>query len=214
VVVIDDDLSVRKALGRLLKSHGYRALEFASAEEFLAQPLPDVPGCAVIDVQMPGLNGLQLQQTLAERNACLPIVFITGHGDIPMSVQAMKAGAVDFLTKPFRDQDLLRAVSQALARQAQNRQAGRELAELRRRAQSLSPREQQVMALVVSGMLNKQSGLQLGVAEKTIKVHRARVMRKMQAESLAELVRMADKIGVKTPQSPSRSAPASPVRRR
>jgi FixJ family two-component response regulator len=214
VVVIDDDRSVRKALARLLKSHGYRALEFASAEEFLAQPLPDVPGCAVIDVQMPGLNGLQLQQTLAERNACLPIVFITGYGDIPMSVQAMKAGAVDFLTKPFSDQDFLRAVSQALARQAQSRQAGRELAELRRRAQSLSPREQQVMALVVSGMLNKQSGLQLGVAEKTIKVHRARVMRKMQAESLAELVRMADKIGVKTPQSPSRSAPASPVRRR
>jgi FixJ family two-component response regulator len=197
VFVVDDDPSVRKALGRLLKCAGFRVESCASAEDFLQQPLPDAPACAVLDVFMPGLNGLDLQRSLAERNACLPIVFITGHGDIPMSVQAMKAGAVDFLPKPLDDQELLAAVEQAMARDMQTREAGAELAEIRQRARSLSPREQEVMALVVSGMANKQTGFKLGVTEKTIKVHRARVMRKMHADSLVELVHMAQKIGVR-----------------
>jgi FixJ family two-component response regulator len=196
VFVVDDDPSVRRALGRLLKASGFGVDGFASAEEFLKHPPPDRPACVVLDVKMPGLGGLGLQRTLAERAAGLPIVFITGHGDIPMTVRAMKAGAVDFLPKPFNDQDLLAAVRQALARNAQARQAGADLAEIRRRAESLSPREREVMALVVSGKLNKQAGHQLGVTEKTIKAHRAQVMRKMHADSLAELVRMAERLGI------------------
>jgi len=209
VFVIDDDPSVRKALGRLLKSLRFRVEMFTSAEEFLQQPLPDVPACVILDVHMPGLSGLDLQRTLADSSGGLPIVFITGHGDIPMTVRAMKAGAVDFLAKPFNDLDLLAAVRQAIARHAQARQARAELAEIQERAESLSPREREVMAHVVSGMLNKQTGHQLGVTEKTIKVHRAHVMRKMRADSLAELVRMAERIGVQSPQ-PLPGSPGNP----
>jgi FixJ family two-component response regulator len=200
VFVIDDDPSVRKALGRLLKSVSLQVAVFASADEFLKHPVPEVPACVVLDVRMPGLNGLDLQRALAEKDASLPIVFITGHGDIPMTVRAMKAVAVDFLPKPFNNHDLLAAVRHAITRHAQARQAGAGLAEIRRRAQTLSPREREVMALVVSGRLNKQTGHQLGVSEKTVKAHRARVMEKMQAGSLADLVRMAEKIGVTSPQ--------------
>jgi FixJ family two-component response regulator len=196
VFVVDDDPSVRRALSRLLKSAGLRAEAFASAEAFLVQALPDVPACVVLDVRMPGLDGLELQRTLAERDARLPIVFITGHGDIPMTVQAMKAGAVDFLPKPFNDQALLSAVRQALARDMAARRTGAELTELRQRAESLTRREREVMAMVTRGMLNKQAAHRLGVAEKTIKVHRAQVMRKMGADSLAELVRMGEKLGI------------------
>jgi FixJ family two-component response regulator len=197
VFVIDDDASVRKALGRLLKAVGFRAETFASAEEFLEHPLPDVPACVILDVNMPGLNGLDLQRALVEGGAGLPVVFLTGHGDIPMTVRAMKAGAVDFLRKPFDDQDLLAAVRQALAGSAQVRRAAVEVDEIRRRAESLSPREREVLPLVVSGLLNKQTGHKLGVTEKTVKAHRAQVMRKMRADSLAELVRLAERIGVR-----------------
>jgi FixJ family two-component response regulator len=201
VFVIDDDPAVRKALARLLKSVRFRVELCASAEEFLQRPLPDEPVCIILDVRMPGLSGPDLQHALAERNRDLPIVFITGHGDIPMAVQAMKAGAVDFLPKPFTDQHLLAAVRQAIARHTQARQAEAELAEIRQRVESLSAREREVMARVVSGMLNKQTGHQLGVSEKTIKVHRAHVMRKMRADSLAELVRMAQRIGIQSPDN-------------
>ena len=200
IVVIDDDPSVRKALGRFLKSVNLEVVAFASAGEFLKHPLPDGPACVILDVRMPGLNGLDLQRALVERDAGLPIVFITGHGDIPMTVRAMKAGAVDFLPKPFNNQDLLAAVRLAIARHTRARQAEARLAAVRRRAESLSPRERQVMALVVSGMLNKQTGRQLGVSEKTVKAHRGQVMRKMEAHSLAELVRLAEKIGIKSPR--------------
>jgi FixJ family two-component response regulator len=199
VYVIDDDVSVRRALGRLLKSVGWRVETFASADAFLQQPLPDVPACAVLDVCLPGINGLDLQRALAERNACLPIVFITGHGDIPMTVRAMKAGAQDFLAKPFHERDLLAAVRQALARHAQTRQAQAELAAIRQRAAILSPREHEVMALVVTGMLNKHISQRLGVCEKTVKAHRAQVMRKMKADSLAALVRMVEKVAALSP---------------
>ncbi len=199
VVVVDDDPSVRKALSRLLKAARFRVEAFATAEEFLARSLPDGPACVILDVQMPGLDGMELQRTLTERNSILPIVFITGHGDIPMTVQAMKGGAVDFLPKPFNDRDLLAAVRQAIARHAFARRAGAEAAAIRARTETLSPREREVMALVVSGLPNKQVGRQLAVTEKTIKVHRGRVMRKMQAHSLAELVRMAATVEGKIP---------------
>jgi len=192
-LVIDDDPSLRKALRRLLQAHGLRVETFASAEQFLEYAVPDAPACLVLDVQMRGLSGLDLQRALAERNARLPIVFLTGHGDIPMSVRAMKAGATDFLAKPCKGPDLLAAVQQAIARHAQTRRAGAELEEVRKRVDSLTLREREVMALVVTGMLNKQVGAQLGVSEKTVKVHRARMMRKMGANSLAELVRMSQK---------------------
>jgi FixJ family two-component response regulator len=196
VFVVDDDPSVRRALGRLLKAWGFRVQTFASAEELLRHPLPDGPACVVLDVSMPGINGLDLQRTLAEQEPGLPIVFITGHGDIPMSVQAMKAGAVDFLPKPFANQDLLAAVRQALARGAQSRQEAAETAALRQRAAALSAREREVMALVVSGLLNKQAGHRLGVTEGTVKAHRGKVMDKMGAGSLAELVHMATRLGM------------------
>jgi FixJ family two-component response regulator len=194
VFVIDDEPSVRKALGRLLQSAHFRVGLFASADEFLLQALPDVPACIVLDVDMPGRDGLELQRLLAEKGIDLPIVFLTAHGDIPMTVQAMKGGALDFLAKPVDDKTLLRAVRQAIARHAQVRRSGAELARIRQRFECLSPREQEVMALVVSGLLNKQVGHRLGVSEKTIKVHRAHVMDKMQAASLADLVRFAEKL--------------------
>jgi FixJ family two-component response regulator len=201
VYVVDDDPSVRTALGRLLKSVGLQVVTFASAEAFLRHPLPDAPSCVILDLCIPGLDGLEVQRALAEREASPPVVFITGHGDIPRSVRAMKAGAVDFLPKPFNNQDLLDAVRSALSRHERARRSEIELTVIRGRAASLSPREREVMAFVVSGMLNKQIGHRLGVCEKTIKVHRARVMEKMQADSLADLVRMAEKIGVKAPES-------------
>jgi RNA polymerase sigma factor (sigma-70 family) len=199
VFVVDDDPSVRRALGRLLRSAGLGAEAYASAQEFLAQERPDAPGCLVLDVQMPGLNGLELQRTLDEEHVCLPIVFITGHGDIPMSVHAMKAGAVDFLPKPFDDQNLLDAVRQAIAKDTQARRQRADFSVLQERIASLTPREREVLELVVTGMLNKQIGHRLGVTEKTVKVHRGQVMRKMQAGSLAELVRMAQKLDIESP---------------
>jgi FixJ family two-component response regulator len=199
VFVVDDDASVQRAIARLLRSAEFRAEMFGTADEFLARPVHDGPGCVILDVCLPGLNGLDVQHALAERHANLPIVFLTGHGDIPMTVRALKAGAVDFLTKPVHEVSLLAAVREALARQAQALRADSELAEIRRRAATLSRREQEVLALVVRGMLNKEVGRQLGVTVKTIKVHRARVMHKMQAESLAGLVLMADRLGVTEP---------------
>ena len=201
VFVVDDDASVRKALSRLLRSAGLGVETFASAQDFLRHERPDAPGCLVLDVQMPGLDGLGLQQVLNERSRALPIVFITGHGDIPMSVRAMKAGAVDFLPKPFHGQTLLNAVRQAVAKGTRARQDEAEVSELRRRAATLTPREREVLALVVSGLLNKQAGFKLGVREKTIKVHRGQVMRKMRADSLADLVRMAEKLEIQAQPS-------------
>jgi FixJ family two-component response regulator len=200
VYIVDDDPSVRGALVRLLKSVGLRGEAFASAEEFLRHPLPDAPSCVILDLCIPGLDGLAAQRALAELHACLPVVFISGHGDIARCVDAMKAGAEDFLAKPFENQALVAAVRSALCRHQRARQVATELSCLRGRVESLSPREREVMALVVSGMLNKQIGYRLGVREKTIKAHRARVMEKMQAASLAELVRMAEKVGVRAPE--------------
>jgi FixJ family two-component response regulator len=199
VFVVDDDPSVRKALGRLLRSAGFQTDTFDSAQEFLRHPRYQAPACLVLDVQMPGLDGLELQRSLAEANVALPIVFITGHGDIPMSVRAMKVGAVDFLPKPFEDHQLLTAVRQAIAKDAKTRAGRVEVSTLRRRAESLTSRESEVMTLVATGLLNKQVGHRMGVCEKTVKVHRAQVMRKMQAKSLAELVRMVEKIDPETP---------------
>jgi len=198
VFVIDDDTAIREALQSLLRSVGLRVATFASAREFLTSQRPDAPACLVLDVRLPGLSGLDLQRELAAVEIDLPIIFITGHGDIPMTVQAMKAGAVEFLTKPFRDQDLLDAVAQALERDRAARAQREGLAELRERYGQLTPREREVMGLVVSGLLNKQIAAELGISEITIKVHRGQVMQKMGAESVADLVRMADRLGIPT----------------
>lgn len=196
VFVIDDDASMRDAVSRLLNAVGLTVQTFASAREFLAGRLPDVPGCAVLDVRLPGLSGLDLQREMVERGIHIPVIFITGHGDIPMSVQAMKAGAVEFLTKPFRDQDLLDAVRSGIQLDRQGRKERAELAELRDGLRQLTPREREVMSLVVAGLLNKQIAVRLGTSEKTIKIHRSHVMQKMRADSLADLVRMSQKLGI------------------
>jgi FixJ family two-component response regulator len=196
VFVVDDDPSVRKSLTRLIAAAGYVVEGFGSAREFLARAPVSGPCCLVLDIRMPGISGLDLQKTLAQAVHRIPVVFITGHGDVPMSVNAMKAGAVDFLTKPFDAEELLDAIQRAVDRDT--RDLGREAraGSIRARVMTLTPRERQVFALVVTGMLNKQIAAELGIVEKTVKVHRARVMDKMRAGSLAELVRLADDVGV------------------
>jgi len=197
VFIVDDDVSVRESLQSLIATAGWQPETFASAQEFLSRARADVPCCLVLDVTLPGLNGLELQQQLAERTE-MPIIFITGHGDVPMSVQAMKAGAVEFLTKPFNDDVLLDAIRGAIehSRAALRRES--EMRALRTRYESLSPREREVMALVVSGLLNKQAGGELGISEITVKAHRGQVMRKMKADSLPDLVTMAARLGVRS----------------
>ena len=194
VFVVDDDPSVRSSLKFLMSSVGLQVESFDSADALLQRKLPDAPSCLVLDVRLRGLSGLDFQRELAARNCHMPIIFITGHGDIPMSVRAMKAGAIEFLTKPFRDQDLLDAVRIALAKDRERCERKKEVSDLKERFNSLTPREQEVISMVVSGMLNKQIADQLATAENTVKVHRSRAMEKMQAQSVAELVKMIDKL--------------------
>lgn len=196
IFVVDDDLLMRKALSTLIRSAGFNVVVFSSAKEFLAQKSPEVPACLVLDVNLPDMSGMELQQELTNKHNNIPIIFITGHGDIPMSVRAMKAGAVEFLPKPFRDQDLLDAIQQAVQRDAKALEKRSEVAKLQSRYELLTPREREVMGLVIRGLLNKQIAGQLGTAEITIKVRRGQVMQKMQAESLADLIRMAGRLGL------------------
>ncbi len=196
VYVIDDDLSIREALQSLLRTVGLKVHTFESTQAFLHSARPDMPGCLVLDVRLPGLSGLDFQRELTSSSIPLPIIFITGHGDIPMSVRAIKAGAIEFLTKPFRDQDLLDAVQLGIERDRARRQDAVAIADLNGRFESLTPREREIMKLVVTGRPNKQLAAELDLSEITVKVHRGSVMRKMQARSLAQLVRMADKLGI------------------
>src|SRR5216683_6543350 len=201
VFVVDDDPAIRDALTSLLRSVGLAVETFGSAQEFLNRQPPDGPACLVLDVRLPGLSGLDLQRALATAQLTLPIIFLTGYGDIPMTVQAMKAGAVEFLSKPFRDQELLDAIQQALERDRKSREQRAEVAVLRGRFDLLTPREREVMPLLVAGLLNKQIAAELGSSETTVKIHKHHVMEKMRAGSLAELVRIADRIGILTPKS-------------
>jgi FixJ family two-component response regulator len=200
VFVIDDDESIREALRSLLRSVGLRVELFGAASEFLKSKLPDAPSCLVLDVRLPGVSGLDFQTELAKANVHIPIIFITGHGDIPMTVRAMKAGAVEFLTKPFRDQELLDSVGIALERDRARREQDSTVHDVKVHFESLTPREQEVMGFVTAGLMNKQIAAKLGVSEITVKVHRGNVMRKMGAKSLAELVRMADILGIRRVQ--------------
>jgi FixJ family two-component response regulator len=197
VFVVDDDASMRQALARLLQSVQLRVEVFASPQEFLQSERPNVPSCLVLDVRLPGLSGLDFQAELAKADVRIPIVFITGHGDIPMSVRAMKAGAVDFLAKPFRDQDLLDAVTAAIQRDQKRREHENAMTDLRAHFSSLTPREREIMALVASGLMSKQIAAEVGLSEITVKVHRSHLMKKMGARSVADLVRMAEALGVK-----------------
>ncbi|GIQ76256.1 response regulator transcription factor [Bradyrhizobium sp. RD5-C2] len=197
VFVVDDDASVRDSLNNLLRSVGLRTAAFGSAHEFLQHKLPDVPSCLILDIRLPRLSGLDFQAELAKADIHIPIIFMTGHGDIPMTVRAMKAGAVDFLTKPFRDQDMLDAVTTAIERDRTRRNEARALANLRSAFATLTPRERQIMSLVTAGLMNKQVAAEIGVAEITVKIHRGHIMRKMAAKSLPDLVRMAQILGVK-----------------
>jgi len=205
VSVVDDDISVRESLESLIRCEGWQPETFASAQEFLDRPRASVPSCLVLDISLPGLNGLELQERVAGERTDMPIIFITGHGDVPMTVQAMKAGAVEFLTKPFSDDLLLSAVRAAIERSRVAVNQGAEMRVLRERYASLSQREQQVMGLVVSGLLNKQVGGELGISEITVKAHRGKVMQKMKADSLADLV----KIAARLPLAPAATMPAS-----
>jgi RNA polymerase sigma factor (sigma-70 family) len=211
VFVVDDDASLRDALKSLIRSVGLRVELFASTQEFLQRKRPAVPCCLVLDIRLPGISGLDFQRKLAEANIFIPIIFITGHGDIAMSVRAMKAGAVDFLTKPFRDQDLLDAIQTGLERDRVRRERESDVAALRDRFDWLTPRERQVLPLVVAGLPNKQIAVEIGTSETTVKVHRSQLMRKMNANSLPELVRMAGKLGIPAPTP--ESAQVQPVRR-
>lgn len=197
VFIVDDDLSIRKGLGRLLKASGYVVETFGSAKEFLEMAM-DCPGpaCLVLDVKMPGLNGLELQDQLQRREYAMPIVFISGHGDIPMSVKAMKTGAIDFLTKPFDEEDLLKAVQEALKKDIVDRSTMNEKKSILQRVKSLTPREYEILTYVITGMLNKQIAYDLNISEKTVKVHRGRVMEKLGIDSVAELVRLSEKAGI------------------
>ena len=200
VFVVDDDPSVRKALSNLFRSVGLRAEVFGSARELLESELPEVASCLVLDIRLPGPSGLDFQAELAKANIQIPIIFMTGHGDIPMTVKAMKAGAVDFLTKPFRDQDMLDAVAIAIERDRTRRKGEKIVAELRAVFETLTARERDVLALVASGLMNKQIAAEIGLAEITVKIHRGHIMRKMGAKSLADLVRMAEMLGVRRPK--------------
>jgi FixJ family two-component response regulator len=201
VFIIDDDPSMLQGIKTLVETVGFKGITFSSGQEFLQSDLPDVPSCLVLDVRLPGLSGLNLQRELSERGIYIPIIFVTGHGDIPMTVQAMKAGAVEFLTKPFRDQDLLDAIEKAINLDLTSRSQRAEIDVLRKRHETLTDREREVMYLVVAGLLNKQIASELGTSEKTVNVHRSHLMQKMQAKSLAELIRMAEKIGIDSQSS-------------
>ena len=201
VFVIDDDASLRRAIRRVLGSVGLQVELFGSAHEFLAASPPDVPSCVVLDIRLPGMSGLDLQRELTSAGIHIPLIFITSYGDIPMSVRAMKAGAVEFLTKPFRDQDLLDAIQLALKRDRLRRESEADVQLLRERFESLTPREREILPMVVSGLLNKQIAASIGTSEATVKVHRSQLTRKMGAQSLADLVRMAERIGIRTKKS-------------
>ena len=205
IAIVDDDPSVRRGLTRLIRSVGWKAETFASAQEFLARPRAEPPSCLVLDLQLPGLSGLDLQKRMAEAGLETPIVFLTGHGNIPASVQAMKAGAVEFLTKPVDEEHLLEAIQEAIERDRRSRQQHADMRELRDRYESLTAREQEVMQQVISGLLNKQIAGELQITEDTVKFHRGHIMRKMHADSLADLVRMAEKLGIRSHQGPTRT---------